>query len=97
MPKQIRKKHSAAFKAKVALAAIREEGTIAELSGKYGVHSSQIQKWKKIALDRLTSIFDVSGNAVPPGMVPEQAVEGLYKKIGKLEVERDFLSHVLDR
>ena len=97
MPRQTRKKHSPAFKAKVALAAIREEGPVAELSGKYGVHSSQIQKWKRTALDGLTSIFDANGDAVPPGMVSEQEVEGLYKKIGKLEVERDFLSRVLGR
>jgi len=97
MAKQVRKKHSAAFKAKVALAAIREEGTIAQLSSKYGVHSSQIQKWKKTVLEGMTSLLDGKGKVVPKGLVPEEEVEGLYKKIGKLEVERDFLSRVLDR
>lgn len=96
MPKSPRK-HSAEFKAKVALAAIREDGTIAELSSKYGVHSTQISKWKKAVLDGVRGVFDANASAVPKGMVPEEDVEALYKKIGKLEVERDFLSRVLDR
>jgi len=96
MTKRTRKKHSADFKAKVALAAIREEGTLAELSAKYGVHASQIQKWKKTVLEGITSVFEKGGGARGDG-VPEGEVAELYKKIGELTVEKDFLSRVLGK
>jgi len=57
MDGKIRRSHSSAFKAQVALAAIKEEKTITELAGLYGVHATQITKWKKQALDSLSEIF----------------------------------------
>jgi len=91
------RRHSVDLKAKVALAAIREEGTLAELSSKYSIHATQIQKWKKAVLDAVPGVFDAKGQSTPKGMVPEAEVEALYNRIGKLEVERDFLSRALGR
>ena len=87
----VRKKHGVDFKAKVALSALREDATVAELSSRYGVHASQIHAWKKTALDGVPSLFARS-TAETSGLAAadEARLALLYAKIGELTVERDF-------
>jgi transposase len=87
-----RKKYSADFKAKVALAAIRNEETTAELAQRFGVHPTMITSWKKSLLDGATDIFDKHQKAKKQG---DTQVDELHRQIGKLKVENDFLSRKL--
>ena len=87
----VRKKHGVDFKAKVALSALREDGTVAELSSRYGVHASQIHSWKKTALDGVPSLFARSTAETSGASAADEArLALLYAKIGELTVERDF-------
>ena len=86
-----RKNHSPEFKAKVALEAIREEMTLAELSKKYGVHATQISTWKRAAIENMASGF---GRRERDPDTPSPAdIEKLHSKIGQLVVEQDFLAN----
>ena len=84
-----RKIYDKNFKAKVALEAIREEKTLSELSEQYGVNPNVISRWKKEVLEQLPEIFSRKREQVNKEL--KQREEELYKEIGKLKVENEFL------
>jgi transposase-like protein len=84
-----RKKFSAAFKAKVALAAIKGDRTIADLASEFGVHPNQIGKWKKQLLGCSAEVF--ARNHKQAGQDQHELTDRLYQQIGQLKVELDWL------
>lgn len=86
---QIKKNHSAEFKAQVAMAAMREDATISELSSRFGVHATMIRRWKKEALAGMASLF--KGKQERQEQAHSHQIKELHAKIGQLTVERDFL------
>jgi len=80
----------------VALAAVRGDRTIAELASEFGVHPNQIYNWKKQLLDGAASVFEGGGAAVE-GTASEAQVDVLYRQIGQLKVENDFLARRLGK
>ena len=96
MPKKKRRHFSKEFKARVALAALREDATLAELANRFDVHPNQISQWKREALDHLPEAFDKSGRRKDRENV-EDREKRLYEEIGRLKVEADFLRKNLER
>ena len=85
----VRKRYSAAFKAKVALEAVKKQKTIAQLSSEYGVHANQINQWRKQFLEQLPDLF--SDKRKKKEKNTEALQDELYKQIGQLKVELDWL------
>ena len=88
-----RKSFSKEFKAKVAFEALKLEKTLAELSSEFGVHVSQITKWKKELADGIPDIF--AGKGDPEGKNKDKLIEELYKRIGQIEVENNWFKKKL--
>ena len=89
-----RRNHMAAFKAKVALAALKDDKTLAELAEKFDVHANQITQWKTQLLGAATGVFLTAGekrDSVGP------SVKDMQAKIGQLALENDFLAGALGR
>jgi transposase-like protein len=85
-----RRRHSSAFKAQVALQAVKGQKTLNELASEFGVHPVQIAQWKRQLLDASAGIFE-NGGASRREREQEHLVEQLYQEIGQLKVEVDWL------
>ena len=90
MTKRIRRTHSPVFKAKVALAALKGEKTLADLAQQFDVHPNQITAWKAQLVGGAAEVFGASGGATAPAV----DVKTLHAKIGELTLENDFLGAV---
>lgn len=89
-----RRNHAAAFKAKVAIAAVKGDKTLSELAQQFDVHPNQITQWKQQLLANVNQVF-LKGNGSQRNN--DDTIKDLHAKIGKLTVENDFLANVLDR
>jgi transposase len=90
MTKRTRRKLDGALKAKIALEALREQATVADLAQRYEVHPNQIYAWKKQLLEQAARAFETGSGDAAAGR--EREIEKLHAKIGELIVERDFLA-----
>ena len=93
MARRSRRNHSPAFKAKVALAALRGEQTVAELAKRFDIHPNLITQWKSQLAENATAVFEGSSSKAEP----ETDLTALHAKIGRLTLENDFLEQALGR
>jgi len=93
--KKTRRKFGASFKSKVAIEALKERSTLAELAKKHELHPNQISIWKQEFIEKSAMIFETKNS--PKDNSTEQDSEKLYNKIGRLEMENDFLKKNLKR
>jgi len=89
MAENMRKNHDSAFKAKVALEALKDDRTMAELASEYGVHPNQIRQWRQKLVDELPGVF--SDCRHKKDKETEEVTSELYRQIGQLKVELDWL------
>ena len=87
-----RTRHTSAFKAKVALEAAKEIKTLNELSAEYGIHPTQISQWKTRLLETIPDVFSTKKSSQEG-----KQIEDLYRQIGEVTVERDWLKKKLDK
>jgi transposase len=92
MTRRTRRKHLPEFKAKVAMAAIVGDKTLAELAQLYEVHPNQITEWKRKLSERAADVFATTAKTEPP-----VDLKVLHAKIGQLTLENDFLEHALNK
>jgi hypothetical protein len=95
MSRRPRRNHSATFKAKVAVEAVKGEKTIAEIAQKHDVHPNQVTEWRRQLLERATDVFD--GGAGRVAAEPAVDLKALHAKIGQLALENDFLEGALTK
>lgn len=93
MSRRPRRNHSPAFKAQVALEAVRGEKTLAEIAQKHDLHPTQINEWRKMLLERAADVFGADSRPEEPTV----DLKELHAKIGQLTLEKDFLQGALSK
>jgi len=93
MSRRPRRNHSAAFKAKVAIEALGDGRTIAEIAQKHDVHPNQVTEWRRQLVDRAAGVF----GAMPVAAEPSVDIKTLHAKIGQLTLENDFFESALTK